>query len=126
MAQLSSSTALAHLVEAGCPQKTDVTARRRQSHACHVAALSLAETRAGRTVDPATETASGRKSPVRGLRPYRVERIGEPEVVVASFDSLHAAIRHIATLPLNQQHVVIWRGKVVWPGNVRRNLKDRL
>ena len=122
MAQLSSSTALAHLVEAGCPQKTDVTA---QSHACHVAAPSLAETRAGRTVDPATETASGRKSAVRGLRP-----IGSNGSATQKWwsrrSTLHAAIRHIATLPLNQQHVVIWRGKVVWPGNVRRNLKDRL
>jgi hypothetical protein len=59
---------------------------------------------------------------LRRLKPYRVEWIGEPGVVVASFESLSAAIAHIARLALDQQHVVIYRRRVVWPENVRREV----
>ena len=62
---------------------------------------------------------------LRGVKPYRVEWIGEPGVIVASFESLNAAIKHIATLDLDQQHVIIHRRRVVWPENVRREV-DRI
>ena len=67
-------------------------------------------------------TAKSSISSLRGLKPYRVEWIGEPGSVVASFESLSAAVRHIATLNLDQQHVVIYRRRVVWPDNVRREV----
>ena len=56
----------------------------------------------------------------RGKKPYRVEWIGEPGAAVAAFDDLTAAIRHIGSLRLDQQHIVIYRDEVVWPDNVRR------
>ena len=59
---------------------------------------------------------------MRGLKPYRVEWVGEPGVLVAAFESLNAAIKHIATLDLDQQHVVIYQHQVVWPENVRREI----
>jgi hypothetical protein len=62
---------------------------------------------------------------MHGLKPYRVEWIGEPGAVIASFESLSAAVAHIATLKLDQQHVVIHRGRVVWPHNVRREVARR-
>jgi hypothetical protein len=72
-----------------------------------------------------TMTSKSSIGSLRGLKPYRVEWIGEPGATVASFESLNAAIAHIATLKLDQQHVVIHRGRVVWPDNVRREIDKR-
>jgi hypothetical protein len=58
----------------------------------------------------------------RGSKPYRVEWIGEPGAALATFEDLAAAIRHVGSLRLDQQHVVIYRDEVVWPHNVRRRV----
>jgi hypothetical protein len=61
----------------------------------------------------------------RGNKPYRVEWIGEPGAALATFEDLAAAIRHVGSLCLDQQHVVIHRDEVVWPHNVRRRVATR-
>jgi hypothetical protein len=62
--------------------------------------------------------------PMRKVRPtksYRVEWIGEPGAAVAAFDHLQTAIQYIGELHRDQQHIVICRGEVIWPDNVRRS-----
>jgi hypothetical protein len=59
---------------------------------------------------------------VRRTKPYRVEWIGEPGAAVAAFDQLHPAIQYIDERHRDQQHVVIHRGQVIWPSNVRRSV----
>ncbi len=58
----------------------------------------------------------------RGSKPYRVEWIGEPGAALATFADLAAAIRHVGSLCLDQQHIVIHGDEVVWPHNVRRRV----
>lgn len=59
---------------------------------------------------------------VRPAKPYRVEWIGEPGAAIAAFDQLQAAIQYIGELHRDQQHIVIHRGQVIWPSNVRRSV----
>jgi hypothetical protein len=61
----------------------------------------------------------------RGSKPYRVEWIGEPGAALATFEDLAAAIRHVGSLRLDQQHIVIYGDEVVWPHNVRRRVATR-
>jgi hypothetical protein len=58
----------------------------------------------------------------RGKKRYRVEWVGEPGAATAIFEDLAAAIRHVGSLGLDQQHIVVYRDEVVWPDNVRRRL----
>jgi hypothetical protein len=53
----------------------------------------------------------------------RVEWIGEPGVAIGTFHSLDSAIDYVTALPLDQQHVIVWGSTVVWPDNVRRELR---
>jgi hypothetical protein len=69
----------------------------------------------GRTPDKAMHSR-------RGSQPYRVEWIGEPGAALATFADLAAAIRHVGSLCLDQQHIVIHGDEVVWPHNVRRRV----
>jgi hypothetical protein len=61
----------------------------------------------------------------RGKKPYRVEWIGEPGATLATFEDLAAAIQHVASLRLDQQHIVVYRDEVVWPHNVRRRVATK-
>jgi hypothetical protein len=76
------------------------------------------------------DSSRGAHTPERGLRmwrgtkPFRVEWIGEPGAAIAAFDDLSAAIQHIGTLRLDQQHIVIYRDEVLWPDNVRRRVEN--
>jgi hypothetical protein len=58
----------------------------------------------------------------RGKKSYRVEWIGEPGAAISTFEDLAAAIRHLGSLSLDPQHIVVYRDEVVWPDNVRRRL----
>ena len=91
------------------------------SYSCHTTGVTVERQQAQADLSASIGPKSVDRS-LRGLKPYRVEWVGEPGVMVASFESLNAAIKHIATLALDQQHVVIHRRRVVWPENVRREV----
>jgi hypothetical protein len=61
----------------------------------------------------------------RGNKSYRIEWIGEPGATLATFEDLAAAIRHVGSLRLDQQHIVIHGDQVVWPHNVRRRVATK-
>jgi hypothetical protein len=66
-----------------------------------------------------TRPAGAQRAPGKA---YRVQWIGEP---VAAFDQLQTAIQYLSELHRDKQHIVIYRGGVIWPDNVRRRCRAR-